>query len=104
MIVCRDIESNPGPGSDTRVRVLVSNIRGLNANCYELGVAGSDYDVLVCPESKVSDRRPLSDLRISGIGYPQQRLRNSTPVAKGVALYVREGFSSFRQRKLEWFC
>ena len=63
LIVCGDIESNPGPGYDRRVRVLDSNIRGLHhAILDELAVAGSDYDVLVCAESKVSDRRYLSEL------------------------------------------
>ena len=55
LIVCGDIESNPGPGSERRVRVHHSNIRDLHANLDELGVAGSGYDVLVCAESKVSD-------------------------------------------------
>ena len=40
-------------GSDRRVRFLYSNIRGLHVNLDELTVAGSDYDVLVCAESKV---------------------------------------------------
>ena len=40
LIVCGDIESNPGQGSDRRVRVLYSNIRGLHANLDELAVAG----------------------------------------------------------------
>ena len=44
LIVCGDVESNPGPGSDKGVRVLYSNIRGLHANLDELAVAGSDYD------------------------------------------------------------
>ena len=96
MIVCGAIESNPGPGSE-RVRVLYSNIRGLHANLDELAVAGSDYDVLVCAESKVSDRRHLSELRIPGFGCPQQRLRNSTPGAQGMALYVRDGFLPVEQ-------
>ena len=58
LIVCGDIESNPGPGSERRVRFLHSNIRGLHANLEELAVAGSDY-VLVRAESTVSDRRHL---------------------------------------------
>ena len=41
LIVCGDIES--GPGSDMRVRVLYSHIRGLHDNLDELSVAGSDY-------------------------------------------------------------
>ena len=35
----------PNPGSDKRVWVLYSNIRGLHANLDEVAVAGSDYDV-----------------------------------------------------------
>ena len=96
MIVGGDIESNPGPGSDRRIRVLYFNIRGI-ANLDVLAVAGPDYDVLVCAESKISDRRHLSELRIPGFGCPQLRLMNSTPIVRGMALYVREGFGSFRQ-------
>ena len=61
-------------------------------------------DVLVCAESKVSDPRHLSELRVSGFGCPQQILRNSAPGAQGLALYVRVGFCSFRQGKLESSC
>ena len=60
---------NPDPGSDRRVRVLYSNIRGLHANLEELAVAVSDYYVLICAESKVSDRRHLSELRIPCFGW-----------------------------------
>ena len=64
LIVRGDKKPNPGPGSDRRVRILYYDFRGLHANLDELAVAGSDYDVLVCAESKVSDRRHLSELRI----------------------------------------
>ena len=67
----------------------------------ELAVAILDYDVLVCAESKVSDRLHLSELCIPGFGCPQQRLRNSSPGENGMALYVREGFCSFQQNKFE---
>ena len=67
-------------------------------------MAGLDCDVLVCAESKVSDRRHLSELRIPVFGCPQQRLRNSILGAQGMALYVREGFQSFRLIKLECSC
>ena len=65
MIDCGDIESNPGPGSDSRVLVLFSNIPSLHANLDELAVAGSDYDVLLCAESKVSDRAAISQSCVS---------------------------------------
>ena len=67
-------------------------------------MAGSDYNVLDCAESKVSDLRHLSELRILGFGIRQQRPTNSTPGAEGMALYVMEGFHSFRQSKLECSC
>ena len=50
LLVCGDIESNPCPGSDRKIRVLYSNIRGLHTNLDDLAMAGSDYDVLVCAE------------------------------------------------------
>ena len=59
---------------------------------------------MVCVESKVSDCRRLSELRIPGFGCLQQRLRNSTPGAQGLALYIKEGFRSLRQSKLECSC
>ena len=68
------------------VPVPYSNIRGLHANLDDLAVAGSVYDNLVCAESKVSDRRHISEVRIPGFGCPQQRLKNSTPCAQGMAL------------------
>ena len=98
------VKSNPPPGSGKRVRVLYINIRSIHANLEELAVAGSDFDVLVCAESKVSDRCHLSELRIPGFGWPQQRLRNSTSGAHGMALYVRDGFRSLQQSKLECTC
>ena len=104
LIVCGYVESNPGADSDNRVRVLYSNIRFLHANLDELPVAGSDYDVLVFAESIVPDSRHLSEPRIPGFSYPQQRLRNSTPGAEGMDFYVREGFCSFWPSKLECSC
>ena len=105
LVVYGDVESIPGPRSDKRVRVFYSNICGLHANLDELAVAGSD-DVLVCAEceSKVSDRRHLSEFRIPGFGCHQQGLRNSANGAQGMALYVREGFRSFQQSKLKCSC
>ena len=50
--------------SQVLTRGFGSTICGLHANLDELAVAGSDYDVLSCVESKVSDRRHLSELRI----------------------------------------
>ena len=71
-------KSYPGPGSDKRVRALYSNIHGLYDNLDELAVAGSDYDVLVCADSKVSDQRHLSESIIPGVGCPQEAVELHT--------------------------
>ena len=65
LIVYVVIESNPGPDSVRRVRVLYSNIRILHATLEELTVAGSSYDVLVCAGSRVFNRRYLSYSSVS---------------------------------------
>ena len=62
-----------------------------------------DRIMMFCAESKVSDRHHFSELRIHDFGCPQQ-LRNSTPGTQDIALYVREGFCSFQQSKLECSC
>ena len=77
LIVCGNIESNPGPDSDRRVPILYSSIRGLHANLDELAVAGSDYNVWVYAESEVYDLCHLSELHIPGFGCPC-RIRNPT--------------------------
>ena len=82
LIVCGYIDSNPGPVPDLRALVLYSNIHGLRTNLGEFAAAGSDYDVLVCAESKISDRSHLSERRIPGFGCSQQRLWNSMPGAR----------------------
>ena len=55
------------------------------ANLDELAVAGSVYYVLVCAESKVSDRSHPTELCIPGFGCSQQRFRNSAPGAQSMA-------------------
>ena len=71
IIVYGDAESNPGPVK-----------RWFGFSIPPFVVFTPDYDVLVCAQSKVCNRRHLSELRIPGFGCPQQRLRNSSPGAQ----------------------
>ena len=47
-------------------------MRGLHVNLGELALAGSDYDVLRCAESKVSDSCHLSELCILALVAPNR--------------------------------
>ena len=42
-------------------RILCSNVLGLAGNLSDLTVASSQYDILLCPETLVSDMRHVSD-------------------------------------------
>ena len=103
LLLAGDVELNPGP-RPRDIRILYANIRGLHANLSELSVAGSNFDILLCSETLVSDRRHLSELRIPTFGGPQQRLAGCIPHARGSALYIREGVTAFRQSSFECRC
>ena len=98
-----DVELNPGPQSRD-VRLLYANIRGLHCNLSELSVASAGFDVIMCSETLVSNRRHLSEVRIAGFSGPQQRLLGSIPRARGSALYIREGVTATRQLCYECKC
>ena len=45
-------------------RILCSNVRGLAGNLSDLTVASSQYDILLCSETLVSDMRYVSELLV----------------------------------------
>ena len=65
-----DVETNPGPPHPvpTVCRILCSNVRGLAFNLSDLTVASSQYDILLCSETLVSDKRHVSELLVPGFG------------------------------------
>ena len=68
---------DPNP-PDKRVLVLYSNIRGLQTNLDELAVARSDYDVLVCTESKLgSDHCLVSCVLRVELSVPGYNVRST---------------------------
>ena len=58
-----DVETNPGSRRPVPVacRIVCSNVRGLSRNLSDVTVASSQYDLLLCSETLVSDRRHISD-------------------------------------------
>ena len=101
-----DVETSPGPRRPVPgvCRILCSNVRGLSRNLNNLTVASSQYDLLLCSETLVSDRRHLSELLVPGFGHPVLLFRDGMPRARGMAAYVREGYGAFRQHKYECGC
>ena len=86
-----DVETNPGPRRPVPAvcRILCSNVRGLAGNLSDLTVASSQYDILLCSETLVSDMRYVSELLVPGFGRPV--LLWWVPRARGMAASVRDG-------------
>ena len=55
-------------------------------------MALSQYDILLCSETLVSDIRHVSELLVPGFGPPVVLCRGKMPRARGIAAYVRDGF------------
>ena len=81
-----------------------SNVRGLAGNLSDLTVASSQYDILFCSETLVSDMRHLSELLIPGFGRNVLLCRGKMPLAHDMEAYVRDGYGAFRQPKFKCGC
>ena len=93
-----DVETNPGPRRPVPAvcRILCSNVRGLAGNLSDLTVASSQYDILLCSETLVSDLRHVSELLVPSFGRPVLLCRDKMPRARCMAAYVRDGYGAFR--------
>ena len=101
-----NVETNPGrrrPVPDV-CRILCSNVRGLAGNLSDLTVASSQYDILLCSETLVSDMRHVSEVLVPGFCRPVLFCRGKMPRARWMAAYVRDGYGAFRQPKFECDC
>ena len=62
------------------------------------------YDLLLCSEALVSDRRHIAELLVPGFFCPVLLCHDGMPRARGMAAYVRNGYGAFRQPKFECGC
>ena len=62
------METDPGPRRPVLdvCRILCRNVRELAGNLGDLTVASSQYDILLCSETLVSDMRHESELLVPG--------------------------------------
>ena len=80
-----EVETNPGPRRPVPAvcRILCSNVRGLAGNLSDLTVASSQYDILFCSETLVSDMHHVSEVLVSGFGRPVLLCRGKMPRDRG---------------------
>ena len=98
-----DVETNPGPRRPVPAvcRILCSNALSLAGNHSDLTVASSQYDILLCSETLVSDMRHVTEILVPRFGRPVFLCRGKMPQVRGMAAYVRDGYGAFRQPKFE---
>ena len=101
-----DVETNPGPCRPVPAvcRILCSNVRGLAGNLSEMTAASSQYDILLCSETLVSDMHHQLEVLVPGFCLPILLCRGKMPLVRGMAAYVRDGYEAFRQSKFECGC
>ena len=66
-------------------------------------MTSSQYDILLCSETLVSDMRHVSEVLVPGFCCPVL-CRCKMPRAHGMAAYVRDGYGAFCQSKFECGC
>ena len=101
-----DVETNPGPRRPVPAvcRILFSKVRGLAGDLSDLTVASSQYDILLCSETLVSDMRHVSEVLVPCFVRPVLLCRGKMPRTRGMAAYVRDDYGAFRQPKFECGC
>ena len=101
-----DVETNPGPWrpEPNVCRILCSNVWGLARNISDLTVASSQYDILFCYETLVSDMHHVSEFLVPGFGCPVLLCWGKMPRARGMAAYVLVSYGAFCQPKFECGC
>ena len=62
--------------------------------CKDLQIACHKYDIILCSETLVSNRRHISEISLPGFNNPTLLLRDSRPRIRGLATYIRSGFSA----------
>ena len=67
-----DVETNPSPRCPVLggCRIFCCDVQGLSKNLGNLTVASSQYDLLLCSVTLVSDRHCISELLVRGFCHP----------------------------------
>ena len=77
-------------------------MRGLAGNHCDLTVASSQYDILLCFETLVSDMRHMSVILVPGFDRPVLLCRGKMPrTLRDGCIRIRDGYGAFIQPKFE---
>ena len=109
MIICGDIETNPGPQNDQNISVCHWNLNGICANDFakvsllEAYIAVHDFDIICLSETFLNSEYSRDDERLQLEGYAPM-IRSDHPSGSkrgGVCLYYKENIPFIRRDDLE---
>ena len=89
--------------SRSSCRVVYANIRACIRSCL-ICLLLPAVELYFCSESLVSSRRHISEPIVPDFGRPMQLLRDEADRFRGLAAYVHNGFSAYRQRSYRCGC
>ena len=92
-----DVETNPGPRRPVPAvcRILSTNVQALAGNLSDWTMASSQYDILLCSETLVSDMHHVSEVLVPGFGRLVLLCQGKMPWARVMVAYVRDGSGAF---------
>lgn len=92
IILCNDIEKNPGPDKGKLFKIGHCNIRGLRSNFSDLKVSLKTYfDIFCISETMLSNTVKTENIRIPGYQLPLRKDRNYN--GGGLLIYVSNNVS-----------
>ena len=86
-----DVETNPDPRRHVSAvcRILCSNVRGLAGNLSDQTMVSSQYNILLCTETLVSDMRQVSEFLVPGFGRP-------VSLCRAICLELKEWLRTYK--------
>ena len=111
LIICGDIESNPGPNAYEKIKICNLNIRSINAepkqgfklsrfSAFKQALAGN-YDVITVTESWLNAGHPSENYALPGYNGPFRLDRPDGTAYGGVAAWVVDTLATKRMLHLE---
>ena len=83
------------------MKCCCGNVRGnFSKNLSDVTVASAQYELLLCSETMVSDRRHMSELLDPGFGRPVLWCRDGIPLAHRMAAHARDGYGGILPTKI----
>ncbi|CAC5397759.1 unnamed protein product [Mytilus coruscus] len=104
LLICGDIESNPGPGGtpdplEKTLTIFHGNIRSLRNKLNYITDINEDFDIVFFTESHLDVNVPDLDISLFGFETPVQKDRNAN--GGGIIMYYKSLINIIRRVDLE---